>query len=180
MNRGVGSSISNAVLLICLWFSPVFAEASNCVCDGDCDGDARVTVSELVLSVGIVLDVGQVDMCEAADSDGDGKVAVDEVVRAVQQGLTTCRWQLELACPCERNLECASGHCGSGSCCEEECVRGRCDVPTREGRCTPVLANGSSCVFDRECLSEVCLNGICCNMECPPPSTCRRGNCVIR
>jgi hypothetical protein len=54
---------------------------------GDCDGDGRVTLAELVHGVAIALGDMPLDGCRAFDPDGDGRVGVDELVRAVRQAL---------------------------------------------------------------------------------------------
>jgi hypothetical protein len=59
-------------------------------CAGDCDGDGRVTVDELVTGVNIALDRAAIDACRALDTDSDGRVTVDELVRAVGNLLRGC------------------------------------------------------------------------------------------
>lgn len=59
-------------------------------CAGDCNGDQRVTVSELVLGAAIALGDAAVSQCTAADGDGGGTVSVDELVRAVAAALEGC------------------------------------------------------------------------------------------
>jgi parallel beta-helix repeat protein len=50
---------------------------------GDCNGDGRVTVDELVLAVRIATDDLAMSACPAIDADGDGRAEIDELVRAV-------------------------------------------------------------------------------------------------
>ena len=58
-------------------------------CVGDCDGDAHVSVDELVLGVG--LSVGGVrGECAAIDMSQDGIVSIDELVGAVNNALVGC------------------------------------------------------------------------------------------
>ncbi|MDX2168911.1 MAG: peptidoglycan DD-metalloendopeptidase family protein [Deltaproteobacteria bacterium] len=52
-------------------------------CPGDCGGDGRVGIDELVRAVGIALDSTSLDQCAAADRNRDGRVAVDEIVAGV-------------------------------------------------------------------------------------------------
>ncbi len=59
-------------------------------CAGDCNGDGRVTVSELVLAVLVGLGERDVAHCQAADPDGDGTVAIDELILAVRATLDGC------------------------------------------------------------------------------------------
>jgi hypothetical protein len=59
-------------------------------CAGDCNGDAAVTIDELVKSVSIALGSGASGICAAADGDGDGQVTIAELVRAVNAALDGC------------------------------------------------------------------------------------------
>ncbi len=61
-------------------------------CVGDCDGDGRVTVAELIRSVrALVLPppVGELS-CPAIDSNGDGSVTVNELIQGVNSALNGC------------------------------------------------------------------------------------------
>jgi hypothetical protein len=60
-------------------------------CRGDCDGDGRVSVDELIAGIRISLGIEGLDACPVFDSDADGNVRVDDVVRAVASALTDCR-----------------------------------------------------------------------------------------
>ncbi len=51
---------------------------------GDCDGDLRVSVSDLTLGVNVALDKKPASDCERFDPDGDGKVLVSDLVSAVR------------------------------------------------------------------------------------------------
>ncbi|MBX3023926.1 hypothetical protein KF840_03350 [bacterium] len=53
---------------------------------GDCDGDRRVTVPELVTGVGLALGTAAAE-CPAFDVDASGSVTVDEVLRGVHDSL---------------------------------------------------------------------------------------------
>jgi hypothetical protein len=59
-------------------------------CTGDCDGDGRVSVAELVRAVNIALETQRTAACEAADAGGDGRVTINELVRAVAAALSGC------------------------------------------------------------------------------------------
>ncbi|HUI26639.1 MAG TPA: hypothetical protein VL403_11195 [Candidatus Kryptonia bacterium] len=59
-------------------------------CPGDCDGDARVSIGELVLAVGIALDRTALDRCPNLDDDDNGIATVDELVRAVNRAVDGC------------------------------------------------------------------------------------------
>jgi hypothetical protein len=60
------------------------------LCTGDCSGEGRVGVDELVDGVGIALDRMPLERCVVFDEDADGNVAVDELIRAVAFALTDC------------------------------------------------------------------------------------------
>jgi hypothetical protein len=59
-------------------------------CAGDCDGDARVTIDELITAVDVSLDRAALVSCAVADTDADGAVSVAELVTAVQNALDGC------------------------------------------------------------------------------------------
>jgi len=59
-------------------------------CPGDCDGDGRVTVSELITGVRINLGLADLETCPAMDGDGDGVITVAELVQAVRAALESC------------------------------------------------------------------------------------------
>ncbi len=55
---------------------------------GDCDGNGRVTIDELIVAVRIALDSAPIDDCTAVDRNGDGIVVIDELITAVRAALT--------------------------------------------------------------------------------------------
>ena len=59
-------------------------------CIGDCDGDGRVTVDELVKGVNIALATAGLELCPAFDADNSATVTVDELVKAVNNALNGC------------------------------------------------------------------------------------------
>jgi hypothetical protein len=59
-------------------------------CIGDCNGDHRVTVDEVVVAVNAVLGSGAVAACPMSDANHDGQVSVDELVAGVQNALGGC------------------------------------------------------------------------------------------
>ena len=59
-------------------------------CAGDCNGDLRVAIDELVLGVNIVLDRAAGDECAALDTDNSGSTTVNELVGAVNSALRGC------------------------------------------------------------------------------------------
>jgi hypothetical protein len=56
---------------------------------GDCDGDRRVTINELISGVAIALGAGA-DGCPALDADGDDRVSIGELIAAVDASLNGC------------------------------------------------------------------------------------------
>jgi hypothetical protein len=59
-------------------------------CSGDCNGDGRVTVDELVRMVNVALGNTGVRACLAGDKDRNGAIAVNEVITAVNNALAGC------------------------------------------------------------------------------------------
>lgn len=59
-------------------------------CIGDCNGDAEVTVDELLLGIAIALGLRPPGDCPAFDPDGDGQVVVTDIVGAVNASLVGC------------------------------------------------------------------------------------------
>lgn len=59
-------------------------------CVGDCDGDGRVSVNELVQGVNVALGAALLDRCPDLDASADGRITVDELVQAVRALLAGC------------------------------------------------------------------------------------------
>jgi hypothetical protein len=59
-------------------------------CPGDCDGDLRVAVNELVTAVNIALGNRLLALCPAADADREGTITISDLVRAVLVALNGC------------------------------------------------------------------------------------------
>jgi hypothetical protein len=59
-------------------------------CAGDCSGNARVDVAELVTVVNVALGEAALDVCDRADLDRDGAVRVHEVLGGVNAALNGC------------------------------------------------------------------------------------------
>jgi len=66
------------------------AVASITRCEGDCNGDRKVTVDELTLAVKIMQGTAPLSSCLAADVNRDGKVTIDEVQTAVNRSQNGC------------------------------------------------------------------------------------------
>ncbi len=76
-------------LAIASIFCGVATADAGAVCPGDCDGDGRVRVDELV--VGVNLALGNTSRsCDAFDVDGSGTLAVNELVLGVVAALEGC------------------------------------------------------------------------------------------
>ena len=54
---------------------------------GDCDGDLRVGVQDLIVAVRVALGQDDVSRCSATDTDGNGRVSIGELISAVRQAL---------------------------------------------------------------------------------------------
>jgi hypothetical protein len=80
-------------LILMAFLSPPETCAQEC--PGDCDGDATVTVDELVIGVTIALGNQPSEACDPFDADGNGVVTVEEVVRAVANTLFGCEEHID-------------------------------------------------------------------------------------
>ncbi len=60
------------------------------LCAGDCDGDGRVTISDLITGVLIALDKLPLQSCPSIYTSQDGVVTVDEVIASVNRALFGC------------------------------------------------------------------------------------------
>lgn len=85
------SLLSALALLVAVGLPPA-AGGQQCAadCAGNCDGDAAVTVDELLRAVAIALERRPVTDCAAADRDADRRVTADELVGAVRVALDGC------------------------------------------------------------------------------------------
>jgi hypothetical protein len=59
-------------------------------CGGDCSGDRRVTVDEVLRAVNIVLGLQNLDVCPLADLNGDQAVDITDLIRGVNAILLGC------------------------------------------------------------------------------------------
>lgn len=59
-------------------------------CTGDCDGDGRVTVSELIRGVNIALGIQDLANCLVFDGNEDGRVSIGELIGGVNASLSGC------------------------------------------------------------------------------------------
>ncbi len=81
---------TRVTLVILAILSAVPVQRAAAACSGDCNGDGRVVVSELVRAVGVALGNSPLSQCTAADSSGDGSVSIAELIGAVGSALRSC------------------------------------------------------------------------------------------
>ncbi len=89
MNRDNATSWATAVALLAaglLWSTSASAQQ----CDGDCNSDGEVLVSELVTGVNIALGNMRMTLCKNFDPNNDDRVSVDELIRGVKSALEGC------------------------------------------------------------------------------------------
>jgi probable HAF family extracellular repeat protein len=70
--------------------SEIEAVAGLPMCTGDCDGNANVTVNEIIAMVNIALGNAPVTDCSEGDADHSGAITVDEILTAVNNALNGC------------------------------------------------------------------------------------------
>lgn len=87
---GAKRSIFRVPLLVAIALSLAIPPGAPALCTGDCDGDGRVTVSELVRGVRIALEIESAGTCSALDGDGNGAVTIAELVAAVRAAVEGC------------------------------------------------------------------------------------------
>jgi hypothetical protein len=76
---------SLALVLVC----SLASRSSGQTLAGDCNGDARVGVDELVAALGIALGLQATNRCPGLDADSDGRVSIEELVLAVNAALSS-------------------------------------------------------------------------------------------
>ncbi len=86
--RGAHLWARAAALCFAAWLA-VGASAAM-ACPGDCDGDGRVTIAELIRGVNIALGNAPISNCPAFDLNDNGMVAINELVAAVNATLNGC------------------------------------------------------------------------------------------
>ncbi len=72
------------------WWVVLVGAAPTFACGGDCSGDARVTVDEVLVGVNLALGDGSLSTCRIFDQNNDGEVTVDELLAAVSSALGGC------------------------------------------------------------------------------------------
>ncbi len=168
---------------------------------------------------GVCCDGGCLGTCQActaakkgSGADGAcGAIAVGTDPDNECGGPTTCSGAGTCALgstgtPCALGVECTSGFCADGVCCDTACG-GNCQACTgakkgsgTNGTCGPIasttdpdnecagatacngagvcalLANGGACSLSSECTSGFCADGVCCNTACT--TTCQACSAV--
>lgn len=69
---------------------PEASPTPNESCGGDCNGDGRVLINELIVVVRLGLRQSPLDACASADTSGDGVVQIGEIIAAVRRSLEGC------------------------------------------------------------------------------------------
>jgi hypothetical protein len=70
--------------------TPTPSPTAETECVGDCDGDGRVDINELILGVNIALNAQPVSACPPFDTNGSGAVEIDELIGGVNAALGGC------------------------------------------------------------------------------------------
>jgi len=86
------ASINQVLVALVLGVASALAGSAKlqAACVGDCGGDGRVTINELVVGVRIALEALPLERCASIDVNGDGRVAVSDLVAAVRALLDGC------------------------------------------------------------------------------------------
>jgi hypothetical protein len=99
-------------------------------CTGDCRGDNRVTVDEILTMVNIALGNAEMSECDIGDSNNDGQITVDEILQAVNNALNGCPLT-----PAEQGCLTSGGTVTKATCCAstsdfpDTCAIGACGCP---------------------------------------------------
>jgi ELWxxDGT repeat protein len=77
------------MLIVAILGRAALLSGAESVCGGDCDGDRRVGIAELVGAVDGAAG-GAAPACPAADADRNGRLTIDELIRSVGEALGGC------------------------------------------------------------------------------------------
>jgi len=131
-------------------------------CCGDCDGDGRVTVDEIVRLVGIALGEQPIDACVTACPCSQlgrvcVQVAVDDIVSVINNALSGCVGGVSSGQgeACDDGGVCIGGPSAGRPCISEG------DCEGRGGVCVGGLRDGRACE-----IGELCDGGRC--IKCKP------------
>ena len=70
--------------------TPTATMTPSPACPGDCNGNGRVQITELILAVNIALERTAPSACNAADTNGDGLVRIGELIQATASAISGC------------------------------------------------------------------------------------------
>ncbi|MEO8603260.1 MAG: PQQ-dependent sugar dehydrogenase [bacterium] len=104
-------------------------------CPVDCNGDARVSVDELVSAVELGLDGGDPGNCTAADVNGDGAVTIDELIAGVAANLGGCA-----AFDCGDGVATGAEACDDGNRIDGDGCSAACELEPGGDPCAGVAA----------------------------------------
>jgi hypothetical protein len=128
--------------LLCLIDPP--HQARVCSCVGDCNGNAEVTVDEILTLVNVVLGNVTVSVCPLGDANGDGQIDISEILQAVNNALHGCGVTLLTPTP---TPQCSSVPCGGDCAICPPCTPGTIcpEAPCPLGVCELNPLNGCQC-----------------------------------
>ncbi len=86
----IGPAIERASSLVTTRIATGCSIGLSLRCPSDCNEDAQVAISELVIAVRIALGQDELATCEAADVDGNATVDINELIVAVRAALDGC------------------------------------------------------------------------------------------
>jgi hypothetical protein len=95
----VGFSHRRAFALVVSVWLVLAAATVRAQCVGDCNGDGRVAVGELIVGVNIALGERALGDCVALDRNGNGRIEISELLAAVNAALTACPTPMATATP---------------------------------------------------------------------------------
>ncbi len=175
--------------------SLIAAGPAQAQCPGDCNGDGRTAINELIQCVNIALGQQPVSNCTACDTNGDGRASINELVQGVNAALKGCpdvasptptipldtptpeptETPVSLTCgdgTPDTGEECDDGkQCGAGGSFGDPCtVDADCGEGAGPGTCQ--TRDGDGCQSD--CSLPTCGDGITDNQS----GVCSDGTCV--
>lgn len=84
----IGTSVDMVAAALLLFLPRLTAGETACI--GDCDGDGKVVISELITGVNIALGKEILGRCLRFDESADGAMTVNELLRGVNNALNGC------------------------------------------------------------------------------------------
>ncbi|MFI5395426.1 MAG: choice-of-anchor Q domain-containing protein [Candidatus Binatia bacterium] len=124
-------------------------------CVGDCRGDNRVSVDEILTMVNIALGNADMSECEIGDANKDGQITVDEILMAVNNALNGCPLTPEQACLASGGTVTTATCCASTNDFPDTCAIGACGCPPDASHEVRVCDCGTGSCFDGTgCVSQ--------------------------